>query len=116
MRPHQRVPEGLTFDGRSRRTFPPGGDRDRGSARNPSQGLEFQGLGTALAHRGEEDSARAADAALEAGGELGAHFSGMGYSALTHTALAAGDTDNREVISNASVVRQSFALIPWKSL
>jgi hypothetical protein len=30
----------------------------------------------------------------------------MGYSALTHTALAAGDTDNRELISNASVVRQ----------
>ncbi len=101
------MPEGLTFDGRSRRTFPPGGDRDRGSARNPSQGLESQGLGTALAHRGEEDSARAAaDAALEAGGELGAHFSGIGYSALTHTALAAGDTDNREVISKASVVRQ----------
>ena len=65
------------------------------------------GLGTALAHTGEEDSARpAADAALEAGGELGAHFSGMGYSALTYTALAAGDTDNRELISNASVVRQ----------
>ena len=39
-------------------------------------------------------------------GELGAHFSGMGYSALTHTALAAGDTDNRELISNASDVRQ----------
>jgi hypothetical protein len=30
----------------------------------------------------------------------------MGYSALTHTALAAGDTDNRKLISNASVVRQ----------
>ena len=66
----------------------------------------FMGLGTALAHRGAEDSARAADAALEAGGELGAHFSGMGYSALTHTAFAAGDSDNRELISNASVVRQ----------
>jgi hypothetical protein len=49
---------------------------------------------------------RAADAALEAGGELGAHFSGMGYSALRHTAFAAGDTDDRELISNASVVRQ----------
>jgi hypothetical protein len=30
----------------------------------------------------------------------------MGYSALTHTAFAAGDSDNRELISNASVVRQ----------
>ena len=45
----------------------------------------FMGLGTALAHRGEEDSARAAaDAALEAGGELGAHFSSDGM----HTKLA----------------------------
>jgi hypothetical protein len=74
------------------------------------------GLGTALAHRGAEDSAPAADAALEAGGELGAYFSWIGYSALTQTALAARDTDIRELISNASVVRQKFALIPWKSL
>ena len=31
-------------------------------------------------------------------------------------ARAAGDTDNRELISSASVVRQKFALILWKSL
>ena len=73
------------------------------------------GLGTALAHRGEEDSARAADAALEAGGELGAHFSGMGYSALTHTALAAGDTDNRELIRTQALFAKS-RVNPWKSL
>lgn len=51
----------------------------------------LQGLAFARAFRGELDAAQtAADAALESAG-LGEYFAGMGYSALTTTALAAGD-------------------------
>jgi predicted ATPase/class 3 adenylate cyclase/DNA-binding CsgD family transcriptional regulator len=54
----------------------------------------LQGLGFALAWRGETSAARAAaDAALEAGAELGALYAGVGYSALATAALAAGDVE-----------------------
>jgi hypothetical protein len=61
------------------------------------------GLGTALAHRGEEDSARAAATQhSKLAPSLTLTCRVTGYSALAHTALAAGDTDNRELISSAS--------------
>lgn len=53
----------------------------------------LHGLAFALAFRGELSAARAAaDAALDSA-ELGEYFAGMGYSALTTAALAAGDIE-----------------------
>ena len=52
----------------------------------------LQGLGSALAYRGDVTAARAAAAAaIEAGAEFGEFFEGMGYSALIFASLAAGD-------------------------
>ena len=49
-------------------------------------------MGYALAYQGEARAARAAaEAALEAGAELGEMFVGMGYLVLALAALAAGD-------------------------
>ena len=52
----------------------------------------LQGLACAHAHRGNVDDARiAAAASIEAGAEFGEYFEGMGYSAMVHATLAAGD-------------------------
>ena len=49
---------------------------------------------TALAWQGEAVAARAAaDAAIEAASEISEIFAGVGYSALTTAALAAGDVE-----------------------
>jgi predicted ATPase/class 3 adenylate cyclase/DNA-binding CsgD family transcriptional regulator len=50
------------------------------------------GLGTVAAYQGDTGAARAAaDAAIEAAGELGGIFAALGYAALFEAALAAGD-------------------------
>jgi DNA-binding CsgD family transcriptional regulator len=52
----------------------------------------LQGLACAQSHRGNVGGARvAAAAAIEAGAEYGEYFQGMGYSAMVHATLAAGD-------------------------
>lgn len=64
----------------------------------------------ALAYQGELSAARAAaDAALEAA-ELGEYFAGMGYSALTTAALAAGDVQTAQHASEAAWRNLSLAL------
>lgn len=70
----------------------------------------LQGLAFALAYQGELSAARAAaDAALEAA-ELGEYFAGMGYSALTTAALAAGDVQTAQHASEAAWRNLSLAL------
>ena len=56
------------------------------------RGGQPRGQGLALAHQGEAAAARAAaDAALEAGAELGGRFRGIGATRRRAAALAAGD-------------------------
>ena len=69
----------------------------------------LMGLSTALAHHGEETAARiAADTAIETSSEIGEYFRGMGYMALTHAALAAGDVQTAVSASEAAWQRVSF--------
>jgi predicted ATPase/class 3 adenylate cyclase/DNA-binding CsgD family transcriptional regulator len=57
-----------------------------------SRALGLAGRGWSLAHRGDTDAARAAaNAAIEAGAELGGLYEGIGYTALAGATLAAGD-------------------------
>jgi len=61
------------------------------------------GQGFALAHQGDTSTARAAaDAAIESASELGEIFAGVGYAALTHAALAAGDAATAQTASEAA--------------
>jgi hypothetical protein len=69
----------------------------------------LMGLSTALAHHGEETAARiAADTAIETSSEIGEYFRGMGYMALTHAALAAGDVQTAVSASEAAWQRVSL--------
>ena len=69
----------------------------------------LMGLGSALAHRGEENAARdVADSAIESARELGEYFSGMGYAALTIAALAGADVETAKEASEAAWQRMSY--------
>lgn len=70
----------------------------------------LQGLAFALAFRGELSAARtAADQALESA-ELGEYFAGMGYSALTTVALAAGDIETAKHAGEAAWQNLNLAM------
>jgi predicted ATPase/class 3 adenylate cyclase/DNA-binding CsgD family transcriptional regulator len=63
----------------------------------------LMGLGITHAHRGDVSAARdLADAALQAGADLGEYFLGMGHAASAAAALAAGDVAAAQTASEAA--------------
>jgi predicted ATPase/class 3 adenylate cyclase len=71
----------------------------------------LQGLSIALVRQGLVSAARdAAEASLEAAGELGEYFAGQAYSALSAAALAAGDVEAAQIASEAAWQNFNMAL------